>query len=101
MKRKYCDVCGSCYRELCCEKVKEPVFCSKCAYFYNGTKSFCDGKTFRDLKCKSPQNLKEVLTFEKRTFEPIGRPKELNKNNDCEWFKEKYRGGVMVTMRNC
>jgi len=84
-----CGVCGWNHKPPMCEK-KEPVFCSECVNFYDGIKQVHHG-TYRNLKCKSHRNLKEVLTFEKRTYEPIGVPRDLNKNNDCEWFERKER----------
>ena len=90
MKRhEHCWGCGSDHQPpMCKEMIKEPVFCSECDHFYNGTVN-CGHTVYRNLKCKSPQNIKEVWTFEKRIYEPVGRPKKINENNDCEWFKRK------------
>ena len=69
------------------EPIEIIVFCSDCKY----CKREKIPKEMFKTSCESPLNKKEVLTFYEKTFQIIGRPSEINKNNDCEWFQTKGR----------
>jgi hypothetical protein len=80
-------LCGGCSGVYVFEPTPKPIFCSECTFFEESIRAVMGG--YRVLKCLSPNNEKEVLTFEKRTYLPAGRPRDLNKNNDCNWFIRK------------
>jgi hypothetical protein len=62
------------------------VYCNDCRYFEEWYYMRLD---YHDVKCKSPSNIKTKNTWKEILyFYPIS-PKKKNKNNDCDWYKEK------------
>lgn len=69
--------------------MENEVFCSKCKYIFR----YEIGKVFISYNCKHPNNIKVIKEknwFHKYTYEVEDRfPEDINKNNDCKWFKDK------------
>jgi hypothetical protein len=62
---------------------KKEIFCYSCRFL----------KHNRD--CVYKDNFKKATNYwYEKTYISIKTPCEINKNNDCEWFKNKYfKGG--------
>ena len=58
------------------------VFCKNCINY-----SCFEGTTNHIIKCKAPKNVKDTWYMSKAPN--FREPREINKNNNCEWFEEK------------
>lgn len=54
------------------------VFCIKCMYLKD-----------KEKDCEYPANLEFKQNWYNEYYKPKDKPSQINKNNDCAWFKEK------------
>lgn len=62
-------------------------YCIDCIYFIEALILPFTGMRYLDEQCKAPQNVKEY--WKKRGKVSIGFPWNLNKNNDCQYYKKE------------
>ena len=69
------------------------VYCIDCQNFRDYSDHY--GESY---KCKSEHNTKTRSTWRNIVYSYPLKPKKINKNNDCTWYKEKEQdgGGFMI-----
>jgi hypothetical protein len=65
------------------------IYCNKCKFYYNFCEpilgDYCNAKAIKDMtKIKENYEEKEYYSYSYYT------PSELNKNNDCQYFKQRH-----------
>ena len=55
-------------------------YCSKCKYYIN---------EHEDENCNAPENKVYNRNYFHEWFVYLSKPNVINKNNNCEWFKER------------
>ena len=70
------------------KRQKKKVFCDRCKY--------CDNEYYEGC-CWSPDNIEYISNYNGRKRHFIKSPKEINKNNDCKFYKNS---GLYDIIRN-
>ena len=87
------------YEEIINEKrgiIMKKVYCSKCKYYKD---YYIDDESYIPDECKHKENviIEKIITKNSYREAPSvmknkrynDKPSEINKNNDCKWFKKK------------